>query len=121
MRRLTHMFCLRRNARTCSVFLTVLMLFGLTPARAQQQPASADSKQISILLTVLDKDKRFVTTLRKEDVRVTEDGMAREIVGFKQRTDQPLSLVIMLDTSLSQEQVLPIAKQTAQSFISLVV
>lgn len=111
---------LQRSGRTFSIFLTLLLLFGLPLARAQQS-ASVNPEPVGILLTATDKDKRFVTTLRKEDVRVTEDGTPREIVGFKQQMDQSVSVVIMLDTSLSQERVLPIAKQTAQSFISSII
>src|ERR671914_438658 len=37
----------------------------------------------NVLFTAVDKNKRFVTTLRKEDVRVLEDGVPQEITAFQ--------------------------------------
>jgi VWFA-related protein len=106
---------LHRNARICAVLLAVLMLL---PARAQQQqPASGESNPVSIFFTVLDKDKHFVTTLHKEDIRLVEDGVPQEIVAFEQQTDQPLSLAILIDTSISQERSLQGQKLAARAFV----
>ncbi|MDT4952741.1 MAG: hypothetical protein QOJ02_879 [Acidobacteriota bacterium] len=102
------------NARACAALLTVLILL---PASAQQQSASGESKPATIFFTVLDKDKRFVTTLRKEDIRVVEDGVPQEIVSFQQRTNQPLSLAILIDASISQERTLDGQKLAARAFV----
>jgi VWFA-related protein len=93
----------------------------LLPSHAQQQSVSGESNPVSIFFTVLDKDKHFVTTLRREDIRVVEDGVPQEIVAFQQQTDQPLSIMIMLDTSVSQERVIPAAKQVASGFIDSII
>src|SRR5689334_1314012 len=57
----------------------------LPPAQTAQNPSASaddvvrvDTDLANILLTVVDKDKRFVTTLRKEDVRVLEDNKPQE-------------------------------------------
>jgi Ca-activated chloride channel homolog len=74
----------------------------------------------NILFTAVDKQKRFITTLRQEDVRVTEDGQPQEIFTFARQTDLPLSLAILIDTSISEERTLPIEKAAAASFVDAV-
>ncbi|HEY0407775.1 MAG TPA: VWA domain-containing protein [Pyrinomonadaceae bacterium] len=75
----------------------------------------------NILLTAIDKDRRFVTTLRREDLRVTENGAAQEISIFQRETDLPLSLAILIDTSRSQERTLPEEKRAALAFVDTVI
>jgi VWFA-related protein len=80
-----------------------------------------DTDLANILLTAIDKDKRFVTTLRKEDVRVLEDNVQQEISIFERETDLPLTLAILIDTSRSQEAILPDEKAAAHTFIDSVI
>lgn len=76
----------------------------------------------NVLFTAYDKKtKRFVTTLRQEDIRILEDGAPQEIFTFQQQTDIPLSLAILVDTSGSQERTLPDEKEAARSFIDSVI
>jgi len=94
----------------------------LLPAHAQQpQSASGDSNSVSIFFSALDKNKRFVATLRKEDIQVIEDGIAQEITAFQQQTDQPLSLAILIDTSISQERSLQGLKLAARTFVDSII
>jgi Ca-activated chloride channel family protein len=75
----------------------------------------------NILFTASDKQKRFITNLRQEDVRVTEDGQPQEIFAFARQTDLPLSLAILVDTSASEERTLPEEKAAATAFIDAVI
>jgi Ca-activated chloride channel homolog len=75
----------------------------------------------NVLFTAGDRGKRFVTTLRKEDVRVLEDGVAQEVTVFQRETDRALSLAILIDTSASQERTLPEEKSAAQRFVDTVI
>src|ERR1051325_8165217 len=74
----------------------------------------------NILFTAVDKQKRFITNLRQEDIRVLEDGQPQEIFTFSRQTDLPLSLAIVIDTSASEERTLPIEKAAAASFVDAV-
>jgi VWFA-related protein len=74
----------------------------------------------NILFTAVDKQKRFVTTLKQEDIRVTEDGQPQEVFAFYRQTDLPLSLAIVIDTSASEERTLPIEKEAASAFVDAV-
>jgi Ca-activated chloride channel family protein len=75
----------------------------------------------NILFTAADKQKRFVSSLRREDIRVLEDGVPQEIFTFQQNVDLPLSLAILIDTSGSEERTLPEEKAAARSFLETVV
>src|SRR5436305_5393247 len=93
----------------------------------QTQPTSeddvvrVDTDLANILLTAIDKDKRFVTTIRKEDVHVFEDNKPQEITDFERETDLPLTLTILIDTSRSEEKPLPDEKIAAHVFIDSVI
>lgn len=71
----------------------------------------------NIFFTAADNNKRFVSTLKKEDIRVLEDGQPQEIFTFQKNIDLPLSIAILIDTSLSEERTLPDEKAAARSFL----
>jgi Ca-activated chloride channel homolog len=75
----------------------------------------------NILFTAADKQKRFVSNLKREDIRVFEDGVPQEIFTFQPNVDLPLSLAILIDTSGSEERTLPEEKAAARSFLETVV
>ena len=70
----------------------------------------------SIFFTAADSNKRFVNTLKKEDIRILEDGQPQEIFTFQQNVDLPLSIAILIDTSSSEERTLPDEKAAAAHF-----
>ncbi|HEY0078300.1 MAG TPA: VWA domain-containing protein [Pyrinomonadaceae bacterium] len=74
----------------------------------------------SILMTAVDKNKRFITTLKQEDIRVLENGAPQQISIFQRETDLPLSLALLIDTSRSQERTLPDEQSAARSFLDAV-
>lgn len=89
-----------------------------TPTPDEVEPVERiDTDLTSVLLSATDKKRRFVTTLRAEDLRVTEDGAEQRVASFEQETDAPLSLVLLVDTSASQEKVLKDEQEAASSFI----
>ena len=81
---------------------------------------TVDTSLTNVLFTAIDRDKRFVTTLKKEDVRIIEDGVPQEIFAFQQQVDLPLTLAIVIDTSGSQEHTLPQEKEAARRFVDAV-
>ena len=74
----------------------------------------------NIFFTAADKQKRFVSTLKKEDVRIFEDGVAQQIFTFQPNSDLPLSLAVLIDCSGSEERTLPEEKAAAQTFLESV-
>lgn len=89
-----------------------------TPTPDEAEPVERiDTDLTSLLLSATDKKRRFVTMLRAEDLRLTEDGVEQKLVSFEQETDAPLSLALLVDTSASQEKVLKDEQAAASSFI----
>ncbi|MFL6255182.1 MAG: VWA domain-containing protein [Pyrinomonadaceae bacterium] len=82
-----------------------------------EQVERIDTDLTNVLLSATDKKRHFVTTLRAEDLRLTEDGVEQKIASFERETDAPLSLVLLVDTSASQEKVLKDEQEAASSFI----
>lgn len=97
----------------------ILLLIILAVCLSGQTPEQT-SETARISFTVIDKNRQAVTNLTKDKIRLTEDGMPQTITGFERNPEQPVSLVIMLDTSASQERTLPNAKLAARGFIDAV-
>jgi len=79
-----------------------------------------DTDLANVLLTAVDDKRRFVTTLTREDVRVLEDGVPQQIATFQRETDLPLSIAFLIDTSASQERVMPDEREAALAFTEAV-
>jgi len=71
--------------------------------------------------TAMDKERRFVTTLKAEDLRVLEDGVPQQLFTFQRETDRPLAIAFLIDVSFSQETTLPAEKAAARTFIEKVI
>src|SRR5918998_4064975 len=132
------MFSSRNLFRALALLLASAAIVGgaLPRARAQQQPPAqqkpkqddsqsidddevltVDTSLTNILFSATDRDKRFYSTLSKEDIRVVEDGVAQEIFTFQKQVDLPITFAIVIDTSQSQEYTLPEEKSAARSFV----
>ncbi len=85
------------------------------------EPLKVDADLVNITFTAADKERRFVTNLTKDDVKISEDGQPQQIFTFEKQISLPLSLAIVIDTSASQERTLPEEKRAALSFIEDVV
>jgi Ca-activated chloride channel family protein len=108
--------------RTSAILLGFLLLtIGVSETAGQGQTLdSPQSRDAKILLTAIDKDGRFVTALRAEDLRLLVNGLPQKIEGFEKTTDRTLSIAILIDTSASQERTLPAQKSAANSFLDSV-
>lgn len=72
---------------------------------------------VTIPVSVMDRDGRYVPNLQKDDFRIWEDGVEQE-VAFFQSVDKPFSVVLMLDTSPSTQFRLEDIQDAAISFIN---
>ncbi len=75
---------------------------------------------VSLYFTVHDKHGALIPHLTKEDFNVLEDKVPQKIKNFTAETDQPLTLGILLDTSGSQQNVLPLEQQAGAAFLGRV-
>jgi Ca-activated chloride channel homolog len=70
---------------------------------------------VSLNVTVTDGTARYLTDLQEEDFSVFEDGIKQEVTLFS-RTNLPIALAVLLDTSASMETKLPVAQEAAVGF-----
>src|ERR1700759_5184357 len=75
----------------------------------------------NVLFTAVDRNKRFVTDIKQDDIRILEDGVEQKVFTFQRETDRPLSLAILIDVSASEERTLPEEKSAAQQFVDSVI
>ncbi len=71
---------------------------------------------VVIHTTVLDKNGRFVSGLKKESFKIFEDGIAQTISSFSQE-DVPISMGIIIDTSGSMRTKIDMVNKSALAFI----
>jgi VWFA-related protein len=104
-----------------SVFLTTILL-GVTPMRSQQNPGiSVDVKVVNVLATVRNKYGEIVRNLSKDDFELQEDGHPQTIAYFTQETNLPLTLGLLVDTSMSQRSVLSEERSASYGFLDHVI
>jgi VWFA-related protein len=93
-----------------------LAICGVCSASAQEPETifSSDVKVVSVLATVLDKQGRIIHDLTKDGFQIAENGRTQAIKYFSRDSDLPLTIGLMVDTSMSQVRV--IGAERAASF-----
>jgi Ca-activated chloride channel family protein len=92
--------------------LTVLMT---VVVGAQGQRIRSGVELVSLNVTVTDGSGKYATDLTEPDFEVYEDG-AKQGLTFFSRTQQPISLALLLDTSASMDERMGIAQEAAIGF-----
>lgn len=91
------------------------------PAPAPEEQSVATFKLevnlVDVFFTVKDKAGNLVPHLTKDDCTILEDKAPQKLKSFVAETNQPLTLGILLDTSGSQQQVLPLEQQVGSEFL----
>jgi VWFA-related protein len=70
---------------------------------------------VSLNVTVVDGQNRYITDLEEADFTVFEDGVRQELTFFN-RTNLPIALSLLIDTSASMENRMQIAQEAATGF-----
>ncbi len=91
------------------------------PIEEEDEVIKIDTEVVNVLFSAQDKNRRLLTELKQTDVRLIEDGQPQQIVAFARQVDLPLSLAILIDTSVSQERTLPEERAAAKSFLQSVI
>jgi VWFA-related protein len=71
---------------------------------------------VDLFFSARDKDG-FITNLAKSDCAIAEDKVPQTIKNFTQEKNLPLTIGILLDTSGSQMNVLPLEKDSGATFL----
>lgn len=118
------MTTLRRTIQTVSFLLAPLFAYPLSAQNqaAQNQAAPATTlhvnvKVVTMAVTVRDKHGAIVPNLTKDDFTLAEDGRPQTIQYFNHDTSLPLTLGLLVDTSMSQRNVLDDERSASQHFL----
>src|SRR3954471_462507 len=93
-----------------------------TQTPPQQPPApqgtfkSGSAVIVSMFATVTDADRRLVPGLTIDDFEILDNEKPQPIVIFDNRI-QPITVIVMLDTSLSMTNSLPLLRSAAEQFL----
>ncbi len=79
----------------------LLMLVWPVAVQAQESVFKVDVNLVRILATVKNSAGQLVGSLEKQDFAVYDNGVEQEIALFERHTEQPLSVAILIDVSLS--------------------
>ncbi|MEO8593164.1 MAG: VWA domain-containing protein [Candidatus Solibacter sp.] len=81
---------------------------------------STEVKVVNVLATVRRSNGEIVRALTKDDFALTENGRPQQIRYFSPETDLPLTLGLLVDTSMSQRRVLDAERIAAFTFVDQV-
>ncbi len=111
-------FLTGRPARIAAVaFAAGALGLGATLAAQQQPTFRASTQVVSLFATVTDAQNRLVPELLKDDFTVLDNDKPQELLVF-QSENQPITVVVMLDTSGSMTGSIALLKAAAEQFVT---
>src|SRR5579863_1366770 len=110
-----------RSRRQFVASAASLLAAGACVARAQDEATfTTGVKVVNVLATVRTKKNEIVRDLTKDDFALTENGRPQTIRYFSKETDLPLTVGLMVDTSMSQQKVLESERSASFRFLDQV-
>ncbi len=90
----------------------------------QQQPApptppkiTVQTNMVTVAATVRDKKGEIVSNLTKDDFALDEDGRPQTVSYFARENDLPLTVGLLVDTSMSQRRLIDQERVASASFV----
>ncbi len=88
---------------------------------AQENPKfKVDVDVVNVLATVRDKQGQIVSNLTKDDFVLKEEGKLQDIKYFFRQTDLPLKIGLLVDTSMSQANLIKEERKASSKFLEQV-
>ncbi len=106
----------RRSALVAALLLPIC---AQTPEQ-DEATFSTTVKVVNVLATVRTKSGQLVNDLTKDDFSLTESKRPEEIKYFSRESDLPLTIGLMVDTSMSQARVLESERSASFQFVDQV-
>ena len=114
--------------RTLKALLAISVMVGTTLATQQSEPGKPTSATqdeplrlksdlVSVTAAVTDRNGRAVRSLRADDFTVFEDGVRQKIAHFSP-TEEPFTLMLLIDVSGSTIDDIDLMKRAAANFIT---
>ncbi len=93
---------------------------GLSIPAQEPHTFKVDVNVVNVLATVRDNKGRIVGDLSKDDFILEEDGKPQEIRYFSRQTDLPLTMGLLIDTSISQRNLIEDERSASYQFLDQV-
>src|SRR5262245_46346220 len=101
---------------TSRVLAGILLLGGSLSVFAQQPTFRTGTRTVALYATVTDAQKRLVPDLTQENFEIFDNEKPQTMDLFLNE-DQPITVVVMLDTSASMTGNLRLLEQAAEQFL----
>ena len=103
--------------RAVPVALAALVVASVPVLVGGQQPIfRSGTELVDLYVTVTDDEGRLVPNLLQDQFVIFDEKKPQEIALFEQEV-RPISVVVMLDTSISTDLVMPLIKAGAEQFL----
>ena len=104
-----------------AAFAAVLVVPASPQEPVQQAPViKSQVSLVNLFVTVRDKNKRIVTDLKQDDFKAFEDGQPQQVAFFSKEVTLPITLALLLDTSGSEQYMLPSIQDAGTRFLDRV-
>ena len=112
----------RESAKLALLGFVVVAFVSQLPVLAQQStpPITVNVNAVNLLASVRDKHGAIVRNLAKDDFALEQDGKPQTITYFVKESDLPLTLGLLVDTSMSQRRVLDQELAASHTFLDQV-
>jgi len=101
-------------ALIASLFLSPISV--LSQVQSEKEVVRIETNFVSIPVSVLDKQGRYMPGLKKDDFKIFENGAEQEIAFFEPN-EQPFTVMVLIGVSCSMHEYLPDAARAANAFI----
>ncbi len=103
------------TVRVTALFILALFLYAEEPLTY-----SVDVSVVNVFATVRDRDGRLVTDLGRDDFVLEENGKRQEVKYFARHANVPLTLGLLVDTSMSQKRLIKAERRASAQFFEQV-
>ena len=93
-----------------------LLIVSVAAQETPQKTFKVSTNSVALYATVMETDKRLVPDLVEDDFEVYDNGKLQTLTSFDNKP-QPISVVVMLDTSGSMTLALDLVKAAAEQFL----
>ena len=90
---------------------------GAGASKSPKERIQVDVDLVNVLFTARDKKGNLVPDLTRDRVRIFEDGRQQTITNFSRESNQPLAIVLLMDTSSSARASLKVQQEAAIDFL----
>lgn len=98
------------------IAVTAILIASLAAQETPQKTFKVSTNTVALYATVTDAEKRLVPDLVQDDFEVYDNGKLQTLTSFDNKP-QPISVVVMLDTSGSMTLALDLVKAAAEQFL----